>query len=156
MVWGMFSWYFLDKRIILKGIMDQHKYHLALWTMYMYTPTCELVFVRAMTCTSRKMGRIIQIAVYMHPKRARMSLPYSTRHKSKSRISGTISFGLFVVRAMDSQPRNLAQLATARETAWLRIKVNTYKNLNDYILARIEAIHTSKRGYPGFCQVVSL
>ncbi|GBM28639.1 hypothetical protein AVEN_621-1 [Araneus ventricosus] len=38
-----------------------------------------------------------------------------------------------VVRAMDPQPRNLAQLATALEAVWLNIPVNAFRNLMDLI-----------------------
>ncbi|GBM02423.1 hypothetical protein AVEN_76475-1 [Araneus ventricosus] len=40
-----------------------------------------------------------------------------------------------VVRAMDPQPRNLAQLATALESAWLNIPLNTFRNLIDSLPA---------------------
>ncbi|GBO09667.1 hypothetical protein AVEN_69938-1 [Araneus ventricosus] len=36
-----------------------------------------------------------------------------------------------VVRAIDPQPRNLVQLATALESAWLNTPVNTFRNLID-------------------------
>lgn len=35
-VWGMCSWYFLDERFIVKGVMDQHKYYVAYIHSYMW------------------------------------------------------------------------------------------------------------------------
>ncbi|GBN34945.1 hypothetical protein AVEN_25990-1 [Araneus ventricosus] len=55
-----------------------------------------------------------------------------------------------VVRAMDPQPRNLAQLATALESAWLNIPVNTFRNLIDSLPARLAAVRSAKGGYSGF------
>ncbi|GBN57732.1 hypothetical protein AVEN_130996-1, partial [Araneus ventricosus] len=49
-----------------------------------------------------------------------------------------------VVRAMDPQPRNLAQLATALESAWLNIPVNTFRNLIDSLPARLAAVRSVK------------
>ncbi|GBM97248.1 hypothetical protein AVEN_254932-1 [Araneus ventricosus] len=55
-----------------------------------------------------------------------------------------------VVRAMGPQPRNLAQLATALESAWLNIPVNTFRNLIDSLPARLAAVRSAKGGYSGF------
>ncbi|GFU93741.1 transposable element Tcb1 transposase, partial [Trichonephila clavipes] len=55
-----------------------------------------------------------------------------------------------VVRAMDPQPRNLAQLATALESAWLNIPENTFRDLSDSLPARLAAVHSAKGGYSGF------
>ncbi|GBN84282.1 hypothetical protein AVEN_72197-1 [Araneus ventricosus] len=55
-----------------------------------------------------------------------------------------------VVRAMDTQPRNLVQLATALESAWLNILVNTFRNLIDSLPARLAAVRSAKGGYSGF------
>ncbi|GBN96435.1 hypothetical protein AVEN_223045-1 [Araneus ventricosus] len=55
-----------------------------------------------------------------------------------------------VVRAMDPQPRNLAQLATSLESAWLNIPVNTFRNLIDSLPARLAAVRFAKGGYSGF------
>ncbi|GBM78043.1 hypothetical protein AVEN_44573-1 [Araneus ventricosus] len=55
-----------------------------------------------------------------------------------------------VVRAMDPQPHNLAQLATALESAWLNIPVNTFRNLIDSLPARLAAVRSAKGGYSGF------
>ncbi|GBM11168.1 hypothetical protein AVEN_133905-1 [Araneus ventricosus] len=55
-----------------------------------------------------------------------------------------------IVRAMDPQPRNLAQLATALESAWLNIPVNTFRNLIDSLPARLAAVRSAKGGYYGF------
>ncbi|GBN08764.1 hypothetical protein AVEN_141853-1 [Araneus ventricosus] len=55
-----------------------------------------------------------------------------------------------VVRAMDPQPRNLAQLATALESAWLNILVNAFRNLIDSLPARLAAVRSAKGGYSGF------
>ncbi|GBL90185.1 hypothetical protein AVEN_130310-1 [Araneus ventricosus] len=45
---------------------------------------------------------------------------------------------------MDPQPRNLAQLATALESAWLNIPVNTFRNLIDSLPARLAAVRSAK------------
>ncbi|GBN49289.1 hypothetical protein AVEN_62956-1 [Araneus ventricosus] len=55
-----------------------------------------------------------------------------------------------IVRAMDPQPRNLAQLATALESASLNIPVNTFRNLIDSLPARLAAVRSAKGGYSGF------
>ncbi|GFU46110.1 transposable element Tcb1 transposase [Trichonephila clavipes] len=55
-----------------------------------------------------------------------------------------------VVRAMDPQPRNLAQLATAVESAWLNIPENTFRDLSDSLPARLAAVRSAKGGYSGF------
>ncbi|GBN65399.1 hypothetical protein AVEN_81553-1 [Araneus ventricosus] len=55
-----------------------------------------------------------------------------------------------VVRAMDPQPRNLAQLATALESAWLNIPVNTFRSLIDSLPARLAAVLSAKGGYSSF------
>ncbi|GBN52542.1 hypothetical protein AVEN_185532-1 [Araneus ventricosus] len=55
-----------------------------------------------------------------------------------------------VVRDMDPQPRNLAQLATALESAWLNIPVNTFRNLIGSLPARLAAVLSAKGGYSGF------
>ncbi|GFV44057.1 transposable element Tcb1 transposase [Trichonephila clavipes] len=55
-----------------------------------------------------------------------------------------------VVRAMDPQPRNLAQLATALESAWLNIPENTFRDLSDSLPARLAAVHSAKGGYSCF------
>ncbi|GFV63379.1 transposable element Tcb1 transposase [Trichonephila clavipes] len=55
-----------------------------------------------------------------------------------------------VVRAMDPQPRNLAQLATALVSAWLNIPENTFRDLSESLPARLAAVHSAKGGYSGF------
>ncbi|GBN76232.1 hypothetical protein AVEN_264024-1 [Araneus ventricosus] len=55
-----------------------------------------------------------------------------------------------VVRAMDPQQRNLAQLATSLESAWLNIPVNTFRNLIDSLPARLAAVRSAKGGSSGF------
>ena len=55
-----------------------------------------------------------------------------------------------VVRAMDPQSRNLTQLTTALESAWLNIPVTTFRNLNDYLPARLAAVRSAKGGYSGY------
>ncbi|GBN63347.1 hypothetical protein AVEN_136055-1 [Araneus ventricosus] len=55
-----------------------------------------------------------------------------------------------VVRAMDPQPHNLAQLATALESVWLNIPVNTFRNLIDSLPARLAVVRSAKGGYSGF------
>ncbi|GFW97885.1 transposable element Tcb1 transposase [Trichonephila clavipes] len=61
-----------------------------------------------------------------------------------------------VVRAMDPQPRNLAQLATALESAWLNIPENTFRDLSDSLPARLAVVRSAKGGYSGLCQMVTL
>ncbi|GFU72666.1 transposable element Tcb1 transposase [Trichonephila clavipes] len=55
-----------------------------------------------------------------------------------------------VVRAMDPQPRNLAQLATALESAWLNMPENTFRDLSDSLPTRLAAVRSAKGGYSGF------
>ncbi|GFW67837.1 transposable element Tcb1 transposase [Trichonephila clavipes] len=55
-----------------------------------------------------------------------------------------------VVRAMDPHQRNLAPLATALETAWLNIPVNTFRNLIDSLPTCLAAVRPVKGGYSGF------
>ncbi|GBN22193.1 hypothetical protein AVEN_96817-1 [Araneus ventricosus] len=57
-----------------------------------------------------------------------------------------------VVRAMVPQPRNLAQLATALESARFNIPVNIFRNLIDSLPARFAsvAVRSAKGGYSGF------
>ncbi|GBM91921.1 hypothetical protein AVEN_132271-1 [Araneus ventricosus] len=55
-----------------------------------------------------------------------------------------------VVRAMDPPPSNLAQLATALESACLNIPVNAFRNLIDSLPTRLAAVRSAKGGYSGF------
>ncbi|KAH7975588.1 hypothetical protein HPB52_003538 [Rhipicephalus sanguineus] len=50
----------------------------------------------------------------------------------------------------DRLVRNLAQLAMALESAWLNISVNTFRNLIDFLPARLAAVRPAKGGYSGF------
>ncbi|GFU81348.1 transposable element Tcb1 transposase, partial [Trichonephila clavipes] len=45
---------------------------------------------------------------------------------------------------MNPQPRNLAQLATALESAWLNIPENTFRDLSDSLPTRLAAVHSAK------------
>ncbi|GBN69216.1 hypothetical protein AVEN_252237-1 [Araneus ventricosus] len=45
---------------------------------------------------------------------------------------------------MDTQPRNLVQLATALESVWLNILVSTFRNLIDSLPARLAAVRSAK------------
>ncbi|GFU20237.1 homeotic protein female sterile [Trichonephila clavipes] len=45
---------------------------------------------------------------------------------------------------MDPQPPNLAQLATALESAWLNIPENTFRDLSDSLPARLAAVRSAK------------
>ncbi|GFW32878.1 transposable element Tcb1 transposase [Trichonephila clavipes] len=45
---------------------------------------------------------------------------------------------------MDPQPRNLAQLATALESAWLNIPENTFRDQSDSLPARLAAVRSAK------------
>ncbi|GFW65371.1 transposable element Tcb1 transposase [Trichonephila clavipes] len=60
-----------------------------------------------------------------------------------------------IVRAMDLHPRNLAQLATALESAWLNIPGNIFRSLIDSLPARLAAVHSVKGGYSDFRLVVT-
>ncbi|GFU05534.1 DDE_3 domain-containing protein [Trichonephila clavipes] len=42
------------------------------------------------------------------------------------------------------------QLATALDSAWLNISVNTFRNLIDSLAAHLAAVHFAKGGYSGF------
>ncbi|GFU11879.1 transposable element Tcb1 transposase [Trichonephila clavipes] len=50
---------------------------------------------------------------------------------------------------MDPQPRNLAQLATALESAWLNIPENTFRDLSDSLPLRLAVVRSAKGGYYG-------
>ncbi|GFT26791.1 transposable element Tcb1 transposase [Trichonephila clavipes] len=46
---------------------------------------------------------------------------------------------------MDPQPRNLAQLATALESAWLNIPENTFRDLSDSLPAHLAAVRSVRK-----------
>ncbi|GFV03193.1 transposable element Tcb1 transposase [Trichonephila clavipes] len=52
---------------------------------------------------------------------------------------------------MDPQPRNLAQLATALESAWLNIPENTFRDLSDSLPARLAAVRSAKASVGAPC-----
>ncbi|GBO20588.1 hypothetical protein AVEN_75193-1 [Araneus ventricosus] len=114
----------------------------------------RLVNAPMLTAVHRRRRRgVIQLAVYVRgSKSTRMSLPYSTPANSPdlNPIENLWDHLDRVVRAMDPQPRNLAQLATALESAWLNIPVNTFRNLIDSLPARLAAVRSAKGGYSGF------
>lgn len=76
----------------------------------------------------------------------------TSESKHPATIAGRVQAGPFhrVVRTIDPQPRNLAQLATALESAWLNIPVNTFRNLIDSLPARLVAVRSVKGSYSGF------
>ncbi|GBN55917.1 hypothetical protein AVEN_35452-1 [Araneus ventricosus] len=117
-------------------------------------PTCELFFLRMMASTSRTMRGVIQLAVYVRgSKSTRMILPYSpwpANSPDLNPIENLWDHLHRVVYAMDPQPRNLAQLTTVLESAWLNIPVNTFRNLIDSLPARLAAVRSAKGGYSGF------
>ncbi|GBM95158.1 hypothetical protein AVEN_128545-1 [Araneus ventricosus] len=107
-----------------------------------------------MASTSRTMRGVIQLAVHVRgSKSTRMSLPYSpwpTNSPDLKPIEKLWDHLDRVVRAIDPQPCNLAQLATALESAWLNIPVNTFRNLIDSLPARLAAVRNAKGGYSSF------
>ncbi|GFV31992.1 transposable element Tcb1 transposase [Trichonephila clavipes] len=56
---------------------------------------------------------------------------------------------------MDPQPRNLAQLATALESAWLNIPENTFRDLSDSLPAGLAAVHSGK-GQRRYCKICAI
>ncbi|GBN88868.1 hypothetical protein AVEN_150974-1 [Araneus ventricosus] len=116
--------------------------HLSLRTMS--TPTCELLFLRMMASTSRTMRGVIQLAVYVR------GSTWPANSPDLNPIENLWDYLDRVVRAMDPHPRNLAQLATALESAWLNIPVNTFRNLIDSLPARLAEVRSAKGGYSGF------
>ncbi|GBO39347.1 hypothetical protein AVEN_237552-1 [Araneus ventricosus] len=76
-----------------------------------------------------------------------MSLPYSPDLNPIKNLWDHLDQ---VVRTMDPQPCNLAQLVTALESAWLNIPVNTFRSLIDSLPARLAAVRSAKGGYSGF------
>ncbi|KAH7960332.1 hypothetical protein HPB49_018729 [Dermacentor silvarum] len=85
---------------------------------------------------------------------ARQYRNWTSTDKHPATIAGRVQAGPFhrLFSAMDPQPRNLAQLATALESAWLNIPVNTFRNLIDSVPARrdLAAVRSAKGGYSGF------
>ncbi|GFS59245.1 DDE_3 domain-containing protein [Trichonephila clavipes] len=65
-------------------------------------------------------------------------LPFPANSPDLSSIENLWGHHDRVVCAMDHLPRNLAQLATAMEFAWLNIPVNTFRNLINSLLARLQ------------------
>ncbi|GFV06459.1 uncharacterized protein TNCV_2947821 [Trichonephila clavipes] len=120
----------------------------------MSTPTCALFFLRMMASSSRTMRGAIQLPVYVRgSKSTRMSLTSSPGQQTQPDLNPIKHLWDHldrVVRAMDPQPRNLAQLATALESAWLNIPENTFRDLSDSLPARLAAVRSAKGGYSGF------
>ncbi|GFW53695.1 probable phosphoenolpyruvate synthase [Trichonephila clavipes] len=56
---------------------------------------------------------------------------------------------------MDPQPRNLAQLATALELAWLNIPENTFRDLSDSLPARLAEVRSAKGQQYELCGNIS-
>ncbi|GBL72252.1 hypothetical protein AVEN_32449-1 [Araneus ventricosus] len=85
----------------------------------MSTPTRELFFLRMMVSTSRTMRGVIQLAVHVCGSKS-TSLPYSPWPANSPDLKPIEKLWDHldrVVRAVDPQPCNLAQLATALESA---------------------------------------
>ncbi|GFW29417.1 transposable element Tcb1 transposase [Trichonephila clavipes] len=122
----------------------------------MSTPTCALFFLRMMASSSRTM-RAASVRTWFEEHQDEFTvLPLPTNSPDLNPIEHLWYHLDRVVRAIDPQPRNLAQLATALESAWLNIPENTFRDLSDSIPARLAAVHSAKGGYSGFCQMVTL
>ncbi|GFS85606.1 transposable element Tcb1 transposase [Trichonephila clavipes] len=153
MVWGMFSWHSLGSLIIVEGTIDQYtSTHLSLRTMS--TPTCALFFLRMMASSSRTMRgchTAASVRAWFEEHQDEFTvLPLPANSPDLNPIEHLWYHLDRVVRAMDPQPRNLAQLAMALVSAWLNIPENTFRDLSDSLPARLAAVHSAKGGYSGF------
>lgn len=152
MVWGMFSWQSLGPFIIVEGTMDQQKYASVLADHV--HPYMQIVFPQQdgiyqqdnATCHTARSVR----AWFEEHQDEFTVLPWPPNSPDLNPIENLWDHLDRVVRAMDPQPRNLAQLATTLESAWLHIPVSTFQNLTDSLPTRLAAVRAAKGGYSGF------
>ncbi|GBM41431.1 hypothetical protein AVEN_129625-1 [Araneus ventricosus] len=112
----------------------------------------RLVNAPMLTVVHRRRRRgVIQLAVYVRSSKDEFTaLPWPANSPDLNPIENLWDHLDRVVRAMGPQPHNLAQLATALESAWLNIPVNTFRNLIDSLPARLAAVRSAKGGYSSF------
>ncbi|GFW19190.1 transposable element Tcb1 transposase [Trichonephila clavipes] len=151
MVWGMFSWHSLGSLIIVEGTMDQYKYASVLADhvhpyMCIVFPQDDGIFqqdnARCRTAASVR-------AWFEEHQDEFTVLPWPANSPELNPIENLWDHLDRVVPAMDPQPRNLAQLATALESVWLNIPENTFRNLSNSLPARLAVVRSAKVGYSG-------
>ncbi|GFX13012.1 transposable element Tcb1 transposase [Trichonephila clavipes] len=152
MVWGMFSWHSLGSLIIVEGTTDQYKYASVLADHVQ--PYMRIVFPQDDGIFQQDNARChtaASVRAWFEEHQDEFTvLPLPANSPDLNPIKHLWYHLDRVVRAMDPQPRNLAQLATALESAWLNIPENTFRDLSDSLPARLAAVHSAKGGYSGF------
>ncbi|GFX81619.1 transposable element Tcb1 transposase [Trichonephila clavipes] len=158
MVWGMFSWHSLGSLIIVEGTMDQYKYASVLADhvhtyMRIVFPQDDGIFQQ----DNARCHTAASVRAWFEEHQDEFTvLPWPANSPELNPIENLWDHLDRVVRAMDPQPRNLAQLATALESTWLNIPENTFRDLSDSLPTRLAAVRTAKGGYSGLCQMVTL
>ncbi|KFM75978.1 Transposable element Tcb1 transposase, partial [Stegodyphus mimosarum] len=150
MVWGMFSWHSLGSLIIVEGTMDQYKYASVLADHV--HPYMRIVFPQDDGIFQQDNARChtaASVRAWFEEHQDEFTvLPWPANSPDLNPIEHLLDHLDRVVRAMDPQPRNLAQLATALESAWLNIPENTFRDLCDSLPARLAAVRSAK-GFEG-------
>ncbi|KFM66113.1 Transposable element Tcb1 transposase, partial [Stegodyphus mimosarum] len=146
MVWGMFSWHSLGSLIIVEGTMDQYKYASVLADHV--HPYMRIVFPQDDGIFQQDNARChtaASVRAWFEEHQDEFTvLPWPANSPDLNPIENLCDHLDRVVRAMDPQPRNLAQLATALESAWLNIPENTFRDLCDSLPARLAAVRSAK------------
>ncbi|KFM68122.1 Transposable element Tcb1 transposase, partial [Stegodyphus mimosarum] len=146
MVWGMFSWHSLGSLIIVEGTMDQYKYASVLADHV--HPYMRIVFPQDDGIFQQDNARChtaASVRAWFEEHQDEFTvLPWPANSPDLNPIEHLWDHLDRVVRAMDPQPRNLAQLATALESAWLSIPENTFRDLCDSLPARLAAVRSAK------------
>ncbi|KFM71212.1 Transposable element Tcb1 transposase, partial [Stegodyphus mimosarum] len=146
MVWGMFSWHSLGSLIIVEGTMDQYKYASVLADHV--HPYMRIVFPQDDGIFQQDNARChtaASVRAWFEDHQDEFTvLPWPANSPDLNPIEHLWDHLDRVVRAMDPQPRNLAQLATALESAWLNIPENTFRDLCDSLPARLAAVRSAK------------
>ncbi|KFM76003.1 Transposable element Tcb1 transposase, partial [Stegodyphus mimosarum] len=146
MVWGMFSWHSLGSLIIVEGTMDQYKYASVLADHV--HPYMRIVFPQDDGIFQQDNARChtaASVRAWFEEHQDEFTvLPWPANSPDLNPIEHLWDHLDRVVRAMDPQPRNLAQLATALESAWLNIPENTFRDLCDSLPARLAAVRSAK------------
>ncbi|KFM83329.1 Transposable element Tcb1 transposase, partial [Stegodyphus mimosarum] len=152
MVWGMFSWHSLGSLIIVEGTMDQYKYASVLADHV--HPYMRIVFPQDDGIFQQDNARChtaASVRAWFEEHQDEFTvLPWPANSPDLNPIEHLWDHLDRIVRSMDPQPRNLAQLATALESAWLNIPENTFRDLCDSLPARLAAVRSAK-GYHPHC-----
>lgn len=152
MVWGMFSWHSLGALIVVDGTMDQFKYAAILADhvhpyMRIVFPQHDGIFQQD-NATSHT---ALSVRAWFEEHEDEFTvLPWPPNSPDLNPIENLWDHLDRFVRSMDPQPRNLQQLATELESAWLRIPVSTIQHLIDSLPARLAAVRAARGGYSGF------